>query len=132
MTKNEILREIVKHKISLVQKRNPNYSKRKFAADINMSSGSLIDFLNGKRDFSNKTINKIASKLNLQAQDLKQLSNAPDFIDFLTGSATQIKFSINPNAVNKLDRVMRLFFNRLKKLEEEWPGVHECCVEIRK
>jgi hypothetical protein len=132
MTKNEILREIVKHRISLIQKRNPSYSKRKFAADIDMSSGSLIDFLNGKREFSSKTINKIVSRLDLQSKEMHQIASAPAFIELLPGSAIQIKFSVKLDSVTKLDRIIRLFLNRLKKFEEESPGQHECSVEIRK
>jgi transcriptional regulator with XRE-family HTH domain len=132
MTKNEILRRIVRDQISNYQNRNPNYSKRKFASKIPISSGSLIDFLNGKRDFSNKTINKIASSLNLPSEELKKLASAPDFTEFITGNSTQIKISVNSEAVNKIDRLMRLFSNRLKKIEEDSPGLHECCVEIRR
>jgi DNA-binding MarR family transcriptional regulator len=66
-------KELLSHTLSLRIKRNPSYSLRALARDLNISPSSLSEILKGKYLPSGKTISRVAMRLNLSQATIDQL-----------------------------------------------------------
>jgi len=55
------------------KRRNPQYSIRSFARDINVHQSTLTRVLTGKRKVTNKFVQKVAPSLNLSSEELSQV-----------------------------------------------------------
>ena len=122
MSKNDILREIMILRLSSKQERNKSYSKRKFASDVGISSGSLIDFLNSKREFNEKTINSISEKIMLSEKELLQIKDAPVFKDERSDPYSEFKIYLSDKGLVELNNSLKKFLRRCKKIEQKSPG----------
>jgi hypothetical protein len=132
MTKNDVLRKILNQKLDEIKARNPSYSKRKLALDSGVSSGSLIDFLNGKRDFSLKTINRLLENCNFNPNEIKNIEYAQidDALDF--DSLCKVIFEFNNEGVNEFIKTIKKLHRRCKKLEKTFSGGKTFKIEISK
>ena len=67
--------ELLKEEFSLRQKRNPTYSLRAFARDLDIGLGSMSEVLNGKRDLSKINFERALSKM-LLSEEQKEILRA--------------------------------------------------------
>lgn len=130
MTKNDVLRKILRHKLEEIKIRNPSYSKRKLAIDSGISSGSLIDFLNGKRDFSLKTINRIIENCDFKPNEIQKIQHAhfDDMLEF--DSLSNVIFEFNNEGVNEFRKSIQKLHRRCKKLEKSFSGEKTFKIQI--
>lgn len=112
MKTNDFLRSVLLARLFEIKARNPKYSKRKFAADIQVSSGALTEFLDGKRDFNQKTINRIICLLKLTAAEQETHSSQ------VASSEAQLDFS-RPIKVSLSDKGLAEIRHALQKLERK-------------
>lgn len=59
----------ISQQFEMRSKRNPQYSLRAFARDMHISAGNLSKAMNGKRGFSKATLEMIAKRLELNAEE---------------------------------------------------------------
>lgn len=67
--------EILQHDYEERQKRNVRFSKRSYAKLLGLSSGRLVDLLNGKTALTEKAARLLISKLNLSPADQDHFLN---------------------------------------------------------
>lgn len=80
---NNKLRQLIKARFDFLQKKNPRFSLRSFAKQLDLSPTTLSEFLNEKRSLSERATRKIASNLSLN--------------DFFDESPSHNKFKIISN-----------------------------------
>ncbi len=132
MTKNDVLRKLLNQKYEERKNRNQSYSKRKLALDTGVSSGSLIDFLNGKRDFSLKTINRLIASCNFKPGEIQNIEYAhtdeKDDFDYFC----KVMFEFNKEGVNEFIKTIKKLHKKCKQLEKTFSGGKTFKIEISK
>lgn len=121
--KNSFLKEHLRSKFETINQRNPRYSLRKLAMELGISSGSLTDFLNGKRFFSQKALLKIISKLKLSEKALKEFDDLPlEPIREFDGGNLTLHFHLNEEGRKKSRKLRKDFIKKLIRLESIHQG----------
>jgi transcriptional regulator with XRE-family HTH domain len=121
--KNSYLKELLRAKFETITQRNPRYSLRKFAMELGISSGSLTDFLNGKRVFSQKVLLKIISKLKLTEKELAEFNELPqEPIREFDGGNLTLHFHLNEEGRKKSRKLRKDFIKKLIRIETLYYG----------
>jgi transcriptional regulator with XRE-family HTH domain len=129
--KNSYLKEHIRAKFDSITQRNPRYSLRKLAMELGISSGSLTDFLNGKRVFSQKVLLKIISKLKLTEKELKIFNELPlEPIREFDGGNLTLHFHLNDEGRKKSRKLRKDFIKKLIRLETLYQGSLQETVSI--
>lgn len=129
--KNSFLKEHLRAKFESITQRNPRYSLRKLAMELGISSGSLTDFLNGKRVFSQKVLAKIISKLKLTEKELKFFNELPlEPIREFDGGNLTLHFHLNDEGRKKSRKLRKDFIKKLIRLETICQGTLRETVSI--
>ncbi len=81
--------------------RNPHYSQRAFARDLEISSGALSQILSGKRHLGTRAAATVADALSLNSEDKNRFIHLAR-IQNLLDEAKQIRQSLASNASPKL------------------------------
>ena len=71
-----LLDELAKRKL-----KNPAYSLRGFARDLNINPASLSQFFNGKRTLSRRSLIKVADSLSLSPEEKRAFISVPEEVD---------------------------------------------------
>ena len=130
MCKNEMLRTIISQKFSSIRERNPSYSKRKFAKDLGVSSGSLIDFMAKKRNFGPKTIHRIVSSEKFSSLEIEKIKSTP--LQTLNDNDIfkVLKMNLDESGFKEFISVFLKFKKRCLKIQEKKRGLKSITVEI--
>jgi hypothetical protein len=129
--KNSFLKELLRTKYETITSRNPRYSLRKLAMELGISSGSLTDFLNGKRVFSHKVMLKIILKLKLSDKDLRTFNDLPlEPIREFDGGNLTLHFHLNDEGRAKSRKLRKNFIKKLIRLETIYQGELQETVSI--
>lgn len=123
VSKNTFILKILKNKFEGIKKRNPRYSIRGLAKELEISSGSLTDFLNEKRIFSLKILHKLVTKLNLNEKELKYFDELPLVATkSISNDQVSVQFSLSEEGRKKSRKARADFVNKLSKLESTHKG----------
>ena len=121
--KNSLIKDILKTRYEKISTRNPRYSLRKLAKELEISSGSLTDFLNGKRVFSLKVLIKIINKIKLTEKELSQFNDLPlEPIKEFSGHNISVQFNLSEEGRLKSRKLRQDFIKKLSRLETIFVG----------
>jgi plasmid maintenance system antidote protein VapI len=76
--KTDEFRRHLQNELILRCKRNPRYSLRAFAQQLEIDASALSKILNGKRPIGRKTILQLGSRLGMKPDELKRYTGTPD------------------------------------------------------
>jgi hypothetical protein len=122
MSKNDALRKILLNRLSQIQNRNPSYSKRKFAKDLGLSVGALVEFLAGMRDFKESTIKRVSLRLPLSLEERSFLEQTPTKPNWHSMTYPQIKLLIDEKGLEEFVKCFDRFFEKCRKIEKRKKG----------
>ncbi len=78
------LRRVLAREYTKAKTRRPNLSFRSWSKKLDVSVGALSEFLNGKRSFSKKRVEKLLQKTPLSANDAKRVLGIPNETQMLS------------------------------------------------
>lgn len=122
-------KEIIRQELNARKTRDPNYSLRSFAKDMELSPSSLSEMFSGKHHLSIRTFEKIAGKLNLGEGIRKQT------IEFLNhemnkNRSVSAKRS-NVELIREIpDEVVGEVSDFLAKIKTQYPGVNQRALSL--
>jgi len=117
MNKQEKLRLLLREKYLCIKSRNPQFSLRGFAVKLGISSGSLVDFMKGNRNFSSRKLESVLDKLDLSTEERNKFEAILDEND-----EWHITFNINKSAAKELSVLFDKFVSKALKASINNPG----------
>ncbi len=79
MEKNTAFRHYLQDELLKRTKKNPSFSLRAFAYQLQIEPSSLSQILNGRRNLTDKMVERLAQRLELKPKYLKKLSSTDEF-----------------------------------------------------
>lgn len=134
MDTNQYLRGLLLRNFEQIKSRNPRYSLRKYAKDLELSSGALSEFLNDQRSFTGSTIMKIFSKLKISEIEIIELETS-----FATHSKPDksslnlpFKLLLNEKGAAEVEQILGKLVSKIFRLSMEHSGPIEIDLHIAK